>query len=182
MKDMELRDIFTRQPIRLTKVSMYINGRWIFVGLGSPLQQTSTETYFRLPKRFGLCRSTTNSPNGINIHGDPGDYVCRSEGGILSLVKPELYNELFPPKNVNPPYTPTTSSELQDPNYITKILQESPDRPSNSIQVGTSSYFVSQPVPVVVDKIATGTGLSSARDLAPLSGTVQLPTKPTSNY
>ena len=137
---MSKRIVFTKTPINLTKVSIYMNGRWNPSILQSPTKTTPTLSYFQIDYKFGLVASTQSDPSKIKLHGNPGDYVTRNNENNLSIVTPAQFHRLFPKKDITPPYRGVTSQELSDPNYLAKTVREPAENPSNKIQVGTASF------------------------------------------
>ncbi len=140
----------------LTQISTYVGGSWGFSNLGNPVKTTVGQNFYLISTPFGLVYDNTNNPENRSIQGKPGDYVAQDKHfGILDLVTPAQFSRLFPsPKQIIP--TPTSSEMLKNPNYITKIQQESVAKDSN-IQIGNKSFK----------------GTSNKK---------QTPTKPKSNY
>jgi hypothetical protein len=124
MKDLELRDIMDRPRPELTKLVVYLNGSWQFASLTNPLRTDEGQSYYRIDKRFGLVRSTSNNPKNAKIFGDAGEYIAVDSTGEMSLVKADQYKRLFPASNPTP-NPPTSSKELSDPNFLTNIVRKS---------------------------------------------------------
>ena len=80
------------------------------------------------------------SPQPVR-RGKPGEYVGRDINGAYSIFTEKQYEQAFPVKNLNPPYIPPSNKDLQDPNYLTNIVQEQEKQASNITH--SSSYKVS---------------------------------------
>ena len=138
MKDLQLTDILIKPKKALTQVSIYSGGRWVFTNLINPVVTTLQQNFYLMGTPFGLIYNNINDPKKLSIQGKPGDYVAQGKEGILDLVTEAQFLLLFPtPQQPSP--TPTSSEMLKNPNYITKIQQESVDKDSN-IQIGSSTF------------------------------------------
>ena len=139
MKDLQLTDILIKPKKALTQVSIYSGGRWVFTNLINPVVTTLQQNFYLISTPFGLVYDNIDDPRFRSIQGMPGDYVAQDKHfGILDLVTPSQFSRLFPSPQQNLP-TPTSSEMLKNPNYITKIQQESVDKDSN-IQIGSSTF------------------------------------------
>ncbi len=139
MKDLQLKDILIKPKKTLTQVSIYSEGSWVFTNLINPVVTTLQQNFYLIGTPFGLIYNNINDPKNVSRLGTPGDYVAEDiNTGTLDLVTPPQFSRLFPsPKQSIP--TPTSSEMLKNPNYITKIQQESVAKDSN-IQIGNKSF------------------------------------------
>mgnify|MGYP003120179361 CR=1 FL=1 len=156
MKDLQLKDILKKPKRYLRGFSIYVGGNWVFSFPTNLVKTTLQQKFYLVSTPFGLVSETVYDPKKFSILGTPGDYVAENiNTGTLDLVTPAQFSRLFPsPKQSIP--TPTSSEMLKNPNYITKIQQESVAKDSN-IQIGNKSFK----------------GTSNKK---------QTPTKPKSNY
>jgi len=139
MKDLQLKDILIKPKKYLTKVSVYVDGEWMFMSLGNPVKTTVDQYFYLMSTPFGLVYDKTPDPKNFSILGKAGDYVAQGKTqGTLDLVTPSQFLRLFPSPQQNLP-TPTSSEMLKNPNYITKIQQESVAKGSN-IQIGSKTF------------------------------------------
>jgi len=139
MNNLYLKNSLIKPKKSLTQISTYVGGRWVFSNLGNPVKTTVGQNFYLISTPFGLVYDNTNNPELRSISGKPGDYVAQDKHfGILDLVTPSQFSRLFPSPQQNLP-TPTSSEMLKNPNYITKIQQESVDKDSN-IQIGSSTF------------------------------------------
>ena len=159
MKDLELKDILNKQDRPLTKLSTFVNGRWSFTSLISPTKTTEAQNFYRIDSVFGLLKSGTIQPTKYSIKGSSGDYVAQdTKLGTLSLVTKENYLLLFPSLIPAPPATPPQSSQLQDPNFLTKIQQESLETDSDKVLIGNRTFSLPSTTKKTVSVIDTPTG------------------------
>lgn len=132
MKDLELRDVLDRRRSPLTKLSVYVNGKWQFASVGSSnFIADGNQRIYRGVTKFALIPSTVNDPKKGTLFGEPGDYIGIDSFGELSLITKAQYLQRFP-KRRSPSTPPDTSSKLKNPNYITEIVRGSQPAPSNS--------------------------------------------------
>jgi hypothetical protein len=132
MKDLELKDIIQRQRPRLTKLSVYQNGKWVFATVqGATSIADSNQNIYRGRTRFALIESNVNNPEKGSLYGQPGDYIGVDSTGELSLITQESYKQRFP-KRISPRRGADSSQKLKNPDYITEIVRGSQPAPSNS--------------------------------------------------
>ena len=132
MKDLELRDVLDRRRSPLTKLSVYVNGKWQFASVGSSnFIADGNQRIYRGVTKFALIPSTVNDPKNGTLFGEPGDYIGIDSFGELSLITKAQYLQRFP-KRRSPSIPPDTSSKLKNPNYITEIVRGSTPAPSNT--------------------------------------------------
>jgi len=125
MKDLDTKDILKRERTRLTKLSIYLNGRWQFATLTNPIRVDGNQSFYRINYKFGLVKDTISVPKIYTQAGEPGDFVAMDGTGELSLVKKADYKRQFPVLNKNPKTPADSSQKLKDPDYITKIVRGS---------------------------------------------------------
>jgi len=125
MKDLELKDIMDRPVRPLTLLSVYRNGWWQFTTPVNPVRTVDNQSYYLISEKFGLGRQGTWNPKILAKRGSPGDYISQDQFGEYALVTEGEYKRLFPSPNLNPPSTPTNSTQLQDPNFLTNISKKS---------------------------------------------------------
>lgn len=123
MKDLELNDILQRERNPLTKISVYVNGRWQFVSLSNPIKTQGNQSFYRIIYKFGLIKSSVTTPINRTINGQPGDYVAMDSQGELSLVTRAQYEQIFPKLIEGQGAGADSSAKLKDPNYITQIVR-----------------------------------------------------------
>ena len=117
-----------------TQLSIYYNGSWTFVTPSKVISESGGRKFYQISYKFKLVKDgITNPVQGIARKA--GNYIAISENGVIDYLSELDYRNIFPIKNTNPRPLPVTSSNLKDPNYLTKVLQESP----------TSSY--NRPIP-----------------------------------
>tara|TARA_R110000796_G_scaffold247298_1_gene372676 strand:+ start:400 stop:837 length:438 start_codon:yes stop_codon:yes gene_type:complete len=133
MKDLELKDILIKKTKPYTRVSVYRDGRWMFIYPQKLVKVTDSQRFYRIDEKFGLVKAGNNDPKAASSRGVPGDYVSVGiQQAVMATVTVEEYNILFPPANRNPPNRPITSAFLQDPTFVTKLLKGSPTTNSNT--------------------------------------------------
>ena len=156
MNNLDLIKTLAKKTLPLTRLAVYVDGRWVFANLANPVRTTLQQNFYLISTPFGLTsKGVTNAANN-SFNGNPGDYVAEDMNkGVLSVVAASYYSRMFP-SSQDIPNTPTSSEMLKNPNYITKIQQESVAKDSN-IQIGNKSFK----------------GTSNKK---------QTPTKPKSNY
>ena len=137
MKDLELRDIFSKKPSPLVKLALYVNGRWQF---GSVTESNGVsdegQAIYRVPVKFSLVAQNVNDPSLGTLLGKPGDYFGIDRLGQLSLITQEQYDYRFPKKR-KPTYSADNSEKLKDINYITEIVRGSKVVTSNTTLITT---------------------------------------------
>ena len=140
MKDLQLTDILARQESPLTRLAVYINGRWLFTSFNDPVRTTLQQNFYLISTPFGLTTSNALDPAKYAIKGEPGDYVAQDKNqGVLSVVTASHYSMIFPsPQQI--PITPTSSEQLKNPNFITKTQQESVDQDSDKVLIGNNTF------------------------------------------
>lgn len=131
MKDLELKDVLDRQRIRLTKVSVYVNGIWQFAAVQGSTFVDEGQTLYKSTYKFALIDQAVDDPKAGEIFGKPGDYIAIDPTGEVSLITAEQYKQRFP-KRVKQPYMPETSSKLKNPNFLTEIVRGSQTTSSNT--------------------------------------------------
>ena len=132
MKDLELRDILDRRRYPLTKLSVYVNGKWQFASIqGASFISDGNQNIYRGRTKFALIPNNVNDPKSGELFGEPGDYIGIDSQGELSLLTAEQYKQRFPRK-INPQIPADTSRKLKNPDYITEIVRGSQPAPSNS--------------------------------------------------
>lgn len=132
MKDLSENDIFPKIKNPLTQVSVYLNGQWVFADVVNPIIREGVE-YYKMSKTFGVVRQGQPLPNRTFQRGKPGDYLSKSADGEFMVVPKQIYEDTFPvsitiPKAPNP----STSNELKDPNFLTKVVSEYQQSGSNT--------------------------------------------------
>ena len=138
MKDLQLTDILARQESPLTRLAVYINGRWLFTSFNDPVRTTLQQNFYLISTPFGLTsKGVTNAANN-SFNGNPGDYVAEDKNqGVLSVVTASHYSMMFSsPQQI--PITPESSEQLKNPNFITKTQQESVDQDSDKVLIGNN--------------------------------------------
>jgi hypothetical protein len=138
MKDLQLTDILQKRVKALTRVSIYRDGKWLFVNLLTPTKSTAGQDFFLIETLFGLHKEGSTNPAKYAVKGSPGDYVSVDKNGVKALVTAAMYELLFPPTQ-QAPFTATNSQNLKDPNYLTKIQRESQIADSDNIVIGNRS-------------------------------------------
>lgn len=132
MKDLELRDILDRRRYPLTKLSVYVNGKWQFASIqGASFISDGNQNIYKGRTKFALIPNNVNDPKSGELFGEPGDYIGIDSQGELSLLTAEQYKQRFPRK-INPQTPADTSKKLKNPNYITEIVRGSTPAPSNT--------------------------------------------------
>lgn len=141
---MTLASIFPRKKEPLTGLVVYKNGRWSFAlpeQYSSKVRETPDETYYQMDLKFGITRRGAQMTSPYNfrpaMRGKPGQYLGRDRNGNYSIISEDWFRRLFPVPNLNPPHNPCNNKELQNPNYLTNIVQQQQKQSSN-IQYGTS--------------------------------------------
>lgn len=124
MKDIDSKDILLRRNRRLTNVSIYRDGRWVFAGLNNLKKTSQGQNFYLMSNPFGLLKEGTQDPKIITLRGEPGDYVAIDSTGTVSMVTAEQFNQLFPAPNLDPPKTSNNSEQLKDPKFLTDILNK----------------------------------------------------------
>ena len=191
MKDLELKDILIKSDKPLIGLSVYFNGKWSYATLTNPNKITVLQSFYLISYPFGLHRKVTTSPGKYVIKGAPGDYVARDNQGFLSLVTAHNYSLLFPgPQNILT--SPPSSELLRDPNFLTKTLQESVNKDSDKVLIGSKAFSLPSTQKKTITIIETPTGQAQVYFTGDtgvvydydLSGMVEvsLPSKPTSDY
>lgn len=132
MKDLELRDILDRRRYPLTKLSVYVNGKWQFASIeGASFISDGNQNIYRGRTKFALIPNNVNDPKSGELFGEPGDYIGIDSQGELSLLTAEQYKQRFP-RRINPQTPADSSKKLKNPDYITEIVRGSQPAPSNS--------------------------------------------------
>ena len=117
-----------------TQLSIYYKGSWTFVTPSKVISEFEGRKFYQISYKFKLVKDGITNPSQ-GIPRKAGNYIAISENGVIDYLSESDYRNIFPIKNRNPRPAPVTSSNLKDPNYLTKVLQESP----------TSSY--NRPIP-----------------------------------
>jgi hypothetical protein len=140
MKDLTIQDIYVKPQYATTQISIYTRGRWVFGALTDPVKSVGDSGIYRINLPFKLLKENDNNPASKGFIAPPGDYVSRDALGVLTHISEAAYKIYYPPVNSNPPYVPPTSSNLQDPKYLTNIVEESKKQNSNDIVVGNTTF------------------------------------------
>jgi hypothetical protein len=144
MKDLEEKDILNRTRQKLTRFSIYLEGRWRFGRLLSPTVIADNQSIFRMSVPFALVAANENNPRNASLLGRPGDYIASDNLGELSIITEAQYNLRFP-KRRKQPYRPETSEKLKGGDFITKTVRESQTVRSNTTSGRRSSGGVLSP-------------------------------------
>jgi hypothetical protein len=161
MKDLQLEDILDRKDKPLTRLSVYLNGRWSFAAPSSATRITEDQKFYLISYPFGLIKSGGNNPANYSIKGEPGDYVAINNQGFLSLVTKSNYSLLFPnPQQI--PTAPPTSTLLKNPNFLTKTQAESVDKDSDKVLIGDRTFSLPSTTKQTIKIIETPTGQAQA--------------------
>ena len=159
MKDLKLKDIFFKGTRALNSVSVYRNGRWDFVTLGSPNKTTEDQSFFRINSVFGIHKAGSRNAANYAVKGRPGDYVSIGLTGEYALVTVEQFDLLFPKPQQTPVSYPT-SNNLKNPNYLTKIQQESLPSDSDKVLIGDREFNLPSTANKTITVIETPVGQS----------------------
>ncbi len=117
-----------------TQLSIRYKGAWTFVTPSNVISEYQGRKFYRIDYPFKLIKEGESNP----VKGVPrtaGNYIAINEAGVIDFLDERSYRQIFPIKNRKPPAAPISSNNLRDPNFLTKVLQESP----------TSSY--NRPIP-----------------------------------
>ena len=158
MNNLDLIKTLAKKTLPLTRLAVYIDGRWVFANLANPVRTTLQQNFYLISTPFGLTsKGVTNAANN-SFNGNPGDYVAEDRNqGILSVVTASYYSLLFPfPQQI--PITPTSSEQLKNPNFITKTLGESVDQDSDKVLIGNTTFSLPSTQKKTVTIIETPTG------------------------
>ena len=126
MKDITARDLYPRRIPVLTQVSIKYQSSWLFISLNNAIYESSMEKVYRLDYTFGLVESEQPDPSKFSVKGNPGDYIIEDSFGTYIRMTPKEYRMKYPTPNKTKKVQVRTSKNLKDPNYLTKVLQESP--------------------------------------------------------
>jgi hypothetical protein len=156
MKELTLSRIFPKKEKRLTQLAVNINGIWSFAGLGNPTRVVNNLSIYKISYDFGLLFEGTTSPDNPPVRGSKGDYIFVDSAGSIKLSKPDMYNRMFPPTNINPPIKNLNSKVLANPNYIDQVIKNSKDVVYNT-PMGRMPESVNRPIqsPCNCDKPTT---------------------------
>jgi len=158
MNNLDLIKTLAKKTLPLTRVTVYVDGRWVFANLANPVRTTLQQNFYLISTPFGLTsKGATNAANN-SFNGNPGDYVAEDKNqGVLSVVTASYYSLLFPsPQQI--PLTPTSSEQLKNPNFITKTLGESVDQDSDKVLIGNNTFSLPTTQKKTVTIIDTPTG------------------------
>lgn len=131
MKDLEQKDILNRTRQRLTRFSIYLEGRWRFGRLLTPTLIADNQSIFRMSVPFALISANENNPKNAAMLGRPGDYIASDAQGELSIITEAQYDLRFP-KRRKQAYRPETSEKLKGGDFITETVRESQTVRSNT--------------------------------------------------
>ena len=109
-----------------TKLSILYQGKWIFFTPTQEVKKTEKNVIYRIDYKFGLVKQDEDLPSKIVQIGNKGDYVSYDTLGIYSLLPAAEYKRIYNKPSKEEPLITRTSKNLKDPNYLTKVLQESP--------------------------------------------------------
>jgi hypothetical protein len=118
-----------------TKLSILYQGSWSFATPTQEVVKTEKQSIYRIDYKFGLVKQNEELPNKITQIGNKGDYVSLDPAGVMSLMTASEYKRIYKKVQNKEPLISRSSKNLRDPNFLTKVLQESP----------TSSY--NRPIP-----------------------------------
>ena len=127
----------------LKRLSVYVKGLWAFATFETPTSELNSQKFYYMKYDFGLLPTTQKDPKKALIKGVKGQYVAQDALGVLCVVSAEDYATIFPKKVIDQKPQPAFSSSLSDPRVITNVLRKSKRKDSNTIQVGTSTTFIS---------------------------------------
>jgi hypothetical protein len=132
MKDLTRQDLYRKRNPRLTRLSVFRQGRWSFA-LPTDVAKIEREaTYYKIKLPFGVVFSTQRDPSKVFLRGNPGDYLVVGANGDLSILPKKQYGVFFEPKasksRVIP--KPINSNKLNDPNFLTNIINDGTSRPT----------------------------------------------------
>lgn len=129
MKDLELRDIFPKKEPALTRMSVQLNGRWVFATPTQALLKNVKDgvAYFRMTTPFGILRTGAKDPSKTVARGPSGWYLARKSNGEYYVLPKDTY-DIFFPKPVTTPKTqaPTSSKALKSKDFYTNVVKDSP--------------------------------------------------------
>lgn len=130
-----------------TKLSVFFKGAWYFVDLGDPTYAKGLEQYFQMVYPFGLVKDGETNPSKVGPRGEPGDYVAKaSNTQEMAVVTKDYYNKMVKPKNtVKPSKAPLNSNALQDPSFLTKVVEKDASISYNESLKQKTSATVAQP-------------------------------------
>ena len=159
MKDLELRDILAKQDRQLINISVYRNGRWSFASLTNPTRVSVDQSFYLISFPFGLVKEGQANPGKFSVLGKPGDYVSQDRQGRLALVTESMYALLFPKPQAKTTSYPKSTS-LKNPNYLTKIQQESLPSDSDKVLIGDREFSLPSTAKKTLTVIETPVGQS----------------------
>ena len=142
---MNHRSIRTKTELPLTRLSVYLKGKWTFANFGTPINTTETQSFYLVSYPFGLIRQGVNNPAKRSVRGKPGSYVIISLDGSLTMATPEQYAMIFPRRIIDTPPPKQTSEMLKNPNHMTDVMRKARNEGSNTIQVGNKTFNNTDP-------------------------------------
>ena len=136
MKDIQPTDIFNRVQNPINRVSVFLNGNWVFVNMPqqSDLQHDG-QSYFKMNYKFGTVRQGETNPKKTQLRGKPGDYLVRTALGEFTVVPKQIYKTTFPtPLTTKNSIPLPASKKLQEKDFLDKVVNEYAKQESNSSQ------------------------------------------------
>jgi len=158
MNNLDLIKTIAKKTLPLTRVAVYVDGRWVFTNLANPVRTTLQQNFYLISTPFGLTSSAVTIAANNSYKGEPGDYISEDKNqGVLSVVAASYYSMMFPsPQQI--PIIPTSSEQLKNPNFITKTYQESGDQDSDKVLIGNNTFSLPSTQKKTVTIIDTPTG------------------------
>lgn len=138
--------IYLKKNTTLTRLSVNFNGIWSFATPINMVRQDEGVFYYKIDYPFGATNAQEKNPKNVQQLGAAGDYLVLDTLGTYSVVSKKKYDILFPPSiNYHTAPPPLSSNALKDPNFLTKLVEETERPEYNSTQgttstTGTSTY------------------------------------------
>jgi hypothetical protein len=113
MKDLTILDIFPRQEQLPTRLSVILQGHWVFstVVWSQGVRQSDGATYFYMQQEFGIVLTSQTNPRRLYKRGKSGDYLVFNPAGYYDIIAQEEYQLRFPYAYTgNPNGSPMTSN------------------------------------------------------------------------
>ena len=145
MKALTLTNIRRKPEVPLTRLSVYLKGKWTFADFGTPTNATETQSFYLVSYHFGLVRQGVQDPSTRSVRGKPGSYAILDRDGSLTMATPEQYETIFPRRILDTLPPSPTSEMLKNPNHITNTIRKSRNEGSNTIQVGNKTFNNTDP-------------------------------------
>ena len=118
-----------------TKLSVLFRGRWSYAVPTNKIKEEGGVSFYKINRKFGIVRRSERNPAAHSKVGVAGDYLTIDISGDYGIMKKKIFDAFFPSQKTTPSPAPILSSQaLEDPKFLTNIVEKYRSSDSNSTQ------------------------------------------------